>query len=956
MPSQQSITARQLTRAREAQFHRNGEPLQTTEAIREWVESAGLLPVYPLAQFQAPMPSFAEAVLGRTENNWVAPKKRSAAGAPDGSNEESYEFEAEDEEGDDEPEEDFAEDDDADSIEADEDEADSDEDDAADDELEPATAEGDEAMLAGDGNIPADPETMLSDDDEFAEDEGDEIAEEDRIDAGDDPLPNDLREGSTSTESAEDDSAEIEEEPATPAVNGFSPEERETVSRALARLIEDGTVVPLNLLGGTTGEPDYIVPASAFSFVYTLRGDKNWKNEPETTGAMRVSPLAVKVFGLLKEKGAMAPHKLTALLGQGITDSATLRALNELWSIQRVIPLPNADGEPAKWELITSKFLRQLKAGANAGQPTALSALLSLYLHQAIAATGDDMEIFLSPLAARSRVREVVHGLSATQQLDEIVVEGKTLLHIAGELPALPADDSEPVAAAAPQRSRYEQDDRRADIANRRERFGGREESRGGRPDRGGRPSFNRGDRPSFGDRPRKPFVKREGGEGDRERRPFQRREGSGAEGGSALRRGFQPREGGGGGFAGRERRPFAPREGREGFAPRPAGEGGAPRERNNYARPWDDERPRRSEGDGERRPFAPRGEGRPFTPREDRGERRPFTPRGEGRPYTPRGDRGGFAPREGGERRGYAPRGDRPYNNREGSGSEGQGNREGFAPRDRGSFRPRTEGGDRPFNRRPFGGDREQGGDSRGERRPFTPREGGERRPFTPREGGEHRPFAPRGDRDGGFAPRGGFDRKPGGFGGPRRPFSGDREGGERRPFTPRGDGERRPFTPREDRGGFAPRSGPGGDREGGFAPRRPFTPREGGGERRPFTPREGGPSRDGGRPSFGGGNRPAFGGRPRFDREGGGGGREGGGFGDRKRFSGEPGEGRPSFQSGAHSAGPGGAKFGGSGFGRDRGGKGAPGKFGKPGFKPSFRGPGSGPARGGAPKRRPE
>ena len=363
----------------------------------------------------------------------------------------------------------------------------------AGDEVQAPTAEGDEAMLAGDGNIPSDPETMLSDGDEFAEDEGDEIAEMDRIDAGGDPVPNDLNEGSTSTEAAE-------EEPPVPALNGFSPEEREAVSRALARLIEDGTVVPLNLLGNTTGEPDYLVPASAFSFIYTLRGDKNWKNEPATTGPMRVSPLAVKVFALLKEKGAMAPHKLTTLLGQGITDSATLRALNELWSIQRVIPLPDADGQPARWELITHKFLRPLKAGANAGQPTALSALLSLYLHQAIAATGDDIEVFLSPLAARSRVREVVHGLSASRQLDEIVIDGKTLLHIAGELPALPAADQEPAAEFAPQRSRYEQDDRRADMQDRRARFGDE-----GRPAR--RPYGDRGEsRGSFGRPPPQAF------------------------------------------------------------------------------------------------------------------------------------------------------------------------------------------------------------------------------------------------------------------------------------------------------------------------------------------------------------------------------------------------------------------------------------------------------------------
>ena len=634
-------------------------------------------------------------------------------------------------------------------------------------------------MLAGDGNIPSDRETMLSNDDEQAEDEGDEIAEEDRIDA-----------------------AAEEAAPDADPINGFSPEERETVHRTLARLVEDGSAVPLNLLGSTTGEPDFLVPASAFSFVYTLRGDKNWKAEPATTGPMRVSPLAVKVYEVLKEKGAQAPHEITQELGQGITDSATLRALTELWAIQRVIPLPDADGAPAKWELMTGRFVRHLKAGANAGQPTALSALLSLYLSQTVAATSDEMEIFLSPLAARSRVREVVNGLSATRQLEPLVVEGKTLLHIAGALPQLPGDDTVPQSPMA-QRSRYEMDDRRASMderaargesapAERRpgafpvRRPAGARDDRGGRPSfGGGRPAFNRGDRPggarpAFGDRERRPFTRNDTPrDGGTDRPSFARPWDEERSARPAAPRGdrpFTPREGG-------DRKPFAPRGDRP-FTPRGDGE----------------RRPFTPRGDGERRPFTPRGDGerRPFTPRE--GGDRPFTPRGD-RPFTPRGDgeRRPFTPRDGGDRKPFAPRGDRPFTPR------GDGERRPFTPRDGGDRKPFAPRGDRPF----------------------TPRGDGERRPFTPRDGGDRKPFAPRGDRP--FTPRGDGERRP--FtprdGGDRKPFAprGDR------PFTPRGDGERRPFTPRD-----------GGDRKP-FAPRgdRPFTPR-GDGERRPFTPREGG------------------------------------------------------------------------------------------------------------------
>ena len=273
---------------------------------------------------------------------------------------------------------------------------------------------------------------MLSDDDEFAEDEGDEIAEIDTIHAAGDPVPNDLAEAQPAVEAA----------PAPEAMNGFSAEEKETVNRTLARMVAEGSAVPLNLLGSTTGEPDFVCSAQAFSFVYTLRGDKGWKQEPSQTGSMRVSPLAVKVYEALKEKGALAPHELTSELGQGVNDSAVLRALSELWAIQRVIPVPDADGAPTKWELLTGRFVRHLKAGANAGQPTALSALLSLYLSQAVAASSDEMEVFLSPLAARSRVREVVGGLSASRQLDSVVVDGKTLLFLPGALDDLAADET----------------------------------------------------------------------------------------------------------------------------------------------------------------------------------------------------------------------------------------------------------------------------------------------------------------------------------------------------------------------------------------------------------------------------------------------------------------------------------------------------------------------------------
>ena len=53
------------------------------------------------------------------------------------------------------------------------------------------------------------------------------------------------------------------------------------------------------------------------------------------------------------------------------------------------------------------------------------------------------MTTFLSPLTARSRVREVLHALVGARQLETVVIEGKTLLHIPGGLPVAVAVEGE---------------------------------------------------------------------------------------------------------------------------------------------------------------------------------------------------------------------------------------------------------------------------------------------------------------------------------------------------------------------------------------------------------------------------------------------------------------------------------------------------------------------------------
>jgi hypothetical protein len=204
----------------------------------------------------------------------------------------------------------------------------------------------------------------------------------------------------------------------------------------LARLIAEGIAVPLNLLGTPGETPDFVVSAPVFSYIFTLRGDKAWKQPPAVIGAVKVSPLAAAAHELLSKRPSLSAYDLTTQLGKEVTESAVLRALNELWAHLRVIPVPQPDGQATLWELTSARFTKHIKAGANAGQPSALSALISLYLGSAMLASEEEIETFLSPLAARSRVRDVVHALMGARELETLALDGRTVLHVSGSLPA----------------------------------------------------------------------------------------------------------------------------------------------------------------------------------------------------------------------------------------------------------------------------------------------------------------------------------------------------------------------------------------------------------------------------------------------------------------------------------------------------------------------------------------
>jgi 23S rRNA pseudouridine2605 synthase len=596
--------------------------------------------------------------------------------------------------------------------------------------------------------------------------------------------------------------------------------ETEAARSLVSRLVGEGLALPLNLLGVPGDSPDFVVSAQVFSYVFTLRGDKAWKQPPSTSGAVRVSPLGLRVYEVLTERGPMSAAELALELGREVTEAAILRSLSELWSQLRVVPLLEMSGGVTLWELTSRRFTKAIKAGANAGLPKALSAVVSLYLAQVFGATEEEITTFVSPLTARSRVREVVHALLGARQLETVVIEGKTLLHIPGGLPVAagvaldaaavegeetPAVVDRPKKVGTGRISKFGEGSERkpagefrgkptAGARAARPAFGAKSAGKFG-----AKPAGKFGSKPAFGAKPK--YGPRLDGKSDPERRPFKK------------------------------------------------DAGGKP----SFSKPWDEDKkpraPRAAPADGFTKYRKPEPEDRaPLGPREQAGlppekrsapkstrsfDRAPAKPGGFAkRPYTPRG--------EGAERPTFKPRSyEKPAGGaKPRSFSAGADKPSGFAAKR--PYTPRTaEGGERPYPKKPYA---PRAGADAGEKtfakRPYTPRASADGERPAPR------PYAAR-SSEGSF---------------PKRPYTPRAAAGEGRSFT------KRPFTPRAE------------DSSERSMPKRPYKPRAADADQRTFTKAPWSPPADDGarpakrssKPRYGGagarGGKPAgkFGGKP--------------------------------------------------------------------------------------------
>ncbi len=218
----------------------------------------------------------------------------------------------------------------------------------------------------------------------------------------------------------------------------------------LVRLEADNVAVRLNLLGQPGELPDFVVAAWVLPYVYALRGDRDWRRSPQLTGSRAVSPLAIQAYKQLELGGDATLAELKHTLGREVSEAAVLRAITELWQQLRIIPVVSAPGKPAKWQLLRHRFQKAIAEGASTSQVTAISVLASIYLQAVIAASMEEVELFLAPLTARSKIREVLRGLVATRQVHTISLGHAPHFYVAGTLPEFAAPATTYSSAALP--------------------------------------------------------------------------------------------------------------------------------------------------------------------------------------------------------------------------------------------------------------------------------------------------------------------------------------------------------------------------------------------------------------------------------------------------------------------------------------------------------------------------
>jgi hypothetical protein len=175
----------------------------------------------------------------------------------------------------------------------------------------------------------------------------------------------------------------------------------------------------------------FLVSPAVFPFFYALIGERNPKVAPKATARSGYSQLACDAFAIIRQRGPISKRKLGELLGGGLSNAGSDRALAELWGKLRITRVDYSHEEGSVWDEVSRWAPDLVWEGVGVSVGEALSGLLSKYMDCVVAAEQEEVESFFGNFVPRSKVKDAIKALLAARELSFVRMGSKSLLQVA---------------------------------------------------------------------------------------------------------------------------------------------------------------------------------------------------------------------------------------------------------------------------------------------------------------------------------------------------------------------------------------------------------------------------------------------------------------------------------------------------------------------------------------------
>ena len=182
-----------------------------------------------------------------------------------------------------------------------------------------------------------------------------------------------------------------------------------------------------------------LLSAAVFPYFYALAGDRNPRQAPVPGSRSPYSALACDVYAMIERGGPISKRKMQEDVGGSVSEAALDKALHELWSKLRITRVDYSPADGSSWDLLHRWAPEPLKEAVNMSVIAALSALLTKYLDDVVAAEPAELELFFGNYVPRSRVKDATNALLAAREMEFVRVGSRSMVQMkALEVPAPP--------------------------------------------------------------------------------------------------------------------------------------------------------------------------------------------------------------------------------------------------------------------------------------------------------------------------------------------------------------------------------------------------------------------------------------------------------------------------------------------------------------------------------------